>query len=72
MPIASSKTASMKSALLVLGITAVVIGLLWIGQGTGSIRWPATSFMIDERPWATRGLILAIAGIVLIAVSRRR
>jgi hypothetical protein len=62
----------MKSTLLVLGITALVIGMLWIGQGTGFVRWPATSFMIDERPWATRGLILAIAGIVLIALSRRR
>lgn len=65
-------TARMKSALLVLGIAAVVVGLLWIGQGTGLVRWPASSFMIDERPWATRGLILAIVGIILIAVSRRR
>lgn len=62
----------MKSALLVLGIAAIVVGLLWIGQGTGLVRWPASSFMIDERPWATRGMILAIVGIILIAVSRRR
>lgn len=72
MSISSSILAPMKSALLVLGITAVVIGLLWIGQGTGLVRWPATSFMIDERPWAIRGLIFALVGLVLIAVSRRR
>lgn len=62
----------MKTALLILGITAVLMGLLWIGQGTGVITWPASSFMLDQRPWATRGVLLAVAGIVLIILSRRR
>lgn len=62
----------MKTALLILGITAVLMGLLWIGQGTGVIMWPASSFMLDQRPWATRGVLLAVAGIVLIILSRRR
>ena len=62
----------MKTALLILGIVAVLIGLLWIGQGTGLIMWPASSFMLDQRPWATRGALLAVAGIVLIILSRRR
>ena len=62
----------MKTALLILGIVAVLMGLLWIGQGTGLIMWPASSFMLDQRPWATRGALLAVAGIVLIILSRRR
>jgi hypothetical protein len=62
----------MKSALLLLGCAAVLVGLLWIGQGTGFVRWPASSFMIDERPWAWYGLALAIVGGGLIAYSRRR
>ena len=62
----------MKSALLILGIAALLIGLLWIGQGAGFVHWPASSFMIDQRPWVTRGVILAVIGFVLIAVSRRR
>ena len=62
----------MKTALVVLGIVAVLMGLLWIGQGTGLIMWPASSFMLDQRPWATRGAMLAVAGIVLIILSRRR
>ena len=62
----------MKTALLILGIVAVLMGLLWIGQGTGLITWPASSFMLDQRPWATRGSLLAVAGIVLIILSRRR
>ena len=62
----------MKSAMLILGIFAVLMGLLWVGQGVGLVQWPASSFMIDQRPWATRGALLALVGIVLIAWSRRR
>jgi hypothetical protein len=62
----------MKAVLLVLGIFAVLMGLLWVGQGTGLVNWPASSFMIDQRPWVTRGAVLSLVGIVLIAVSRRR
>ena len=62
----------MKITFLILGIAAVLMGLLWIGQGTGLIMWPASSFMLDQRPWATRGVLLAVAGIVLIILSRRR
>jgi hypothetical protein len=62
----------MKAALLIVGILAVLMGLLWVGQGLGIIDWPASSFMIDERPWVTRGALLAIVGLILIAASRRR
>ena len=62
----------MKTVLLILGIVAVLMGLLWVGQGTGLIMWPASSFMLDQRPWATRGALLAVAGTVLIILSRRR
>lgn len=61
----------MKTLLLILGIAALLIGLLWIGQGTGVIQWPSSSFMLDQRPWATRGAILAVVGIALIIFSRR-
>ena len=62
----------MKTALLVIGITGLLMGLLWIGQGTGLIMWPASSFMLDQRPWALRGALLAAAGLVLIILARRR
>jgi hypothetical protein len=48
------------------------MGLLWIGQGAGLIPWPASSFMIDQRPWVTRGAILAVVGLSLIAAARIR
>ena len=62
----------MKTALLIIGVAALLIGLLWVGQGTGLVQWPASSFMIDQRPWVTRGAILAVVGLILIAASRRR
>jgi hypothetical protein len=57
--------------LLVLGVLALLMGLLWIGQGLGFVHWPASSFMLDQRPWAIRGAVLAVVGIGLIALSRR-
>ena len=62
----------MKTLLLILGIAALLMGLLWIGQGTGVVMWPASSFMLDQRPWVLRGAILAVIGLALILWSRRR
>jgi len=61
----------MKTLLLILGIGCLAMGLLWIGQGLGYIHWPASSFMLDQRPWALRGAILAVVGLVLVILSRR-
>jgi spore maturation protein SpmA len=63
---------AMKTALLILGVLCLLVGLLWVGQGAGLVHWPASSFMIDQRPWIARGAILAIVGLVLILFARRR
>lgn len=62
----------MKIALVVLGSLAPLVGLLWVGQGANLTQWPASSFMIDQRPWVTRGAVLAMFGLVLILLSRTR
>ena len=62
----------MKTLLLILGIAALLLGLLWVGQGTRVVMWPASSFMLDQRPWVLRGAILAVIGLALILWSRRR
>ena len=59
----------MRIAILVLGILAALMGLLWIGQGAGLVHWPASSFMIDQRPWIARGAALAVVGAILIVVA---
>ncbi len=62
----------MRIVLTIIAVLMVLTGLLWIGQGTGTIPWPANSFMIDERPWALRGAILAVLGAGLFWLARRR
>ena len=62
----------MKVVLLILGIVALAVGLLWIGQGTGYVQWPSTSFMISQIQWAYYGAGLAVIGLVLILRSIRR
>jgi uncharacterized membrane protein len=61
----------MRTLLLILGLLAFVVGLLWIGQGTGVINWPASSFMIRQIQWAGYGAALAGLGLVLIWRSKR-
>ena len=61
----------MRTLLTIIGILALLMGLLWIGQGLGLVRWPAESFMIDMRPWAWRGAVLAVIGVALIWWGRR-
>ena len=63
--------AILRLLIVVVGALCLLMGLLWIGQGTGYVRWPATSFMIDASEWAMRGAILAILGAVMIAIGRR-
>jgi hypothetical protein len=62
----------MRKLLLILGLLAIVIGLLWIGQGTGVIAWPASSFMISQTQWAWYGAALAALGLILIWRGRHR
>jgi uncharacterized membrane protein len=61
----------MRRLLLVVGLLALAIGLLWIGQGTGVIDWPASSFMIKQIQWAGYGAALGAVGLILIWQSQR-
>ena len=62
---------ALRPILMIIGVLAALMGLLWIGQGLGYIHWPASSFMLDQRPWADRGAALAVLGLVLVLVARR-
>jgi hypothetical protein len=61
----------MKIFLLCLGVLAVASGLLFVGQGSGIIHWPARSFMLDQTRWIYYGGAIAAAGLVLILIARR-
>ncbi len=62
----------MRLLMSIVGVLAVLMGLLWIGQGSGLVHWPASSFMLDQRIWAMWGVLLATVGVGLIVLSRRR
>ena len=63
--------AALRVIMMVVGTLALLMGLLWIGQGFGLVRWPASSFMIDVTAWAVRGGVLAIGGALMIYYGRR-
>jgi predicted outer membrane repeat protein len=61
----------MKTLLALIGIVAVLLGLLFVGQGSGYIPWPASSFMINQSKWMYYGGAIAAAGLIVFAWSRR-
>ena len=61
----------MRKLLLIVGLLALAMGLLWIGQGLGVIDWPQSSFMIRQIQWAGYGAALAALGLILIWQSKR-
>jgi hypothetical protein len=60
-----------RSALTIIGILAILIGIVWVGQGSGYFPYPAPSFMINQSPWIGRGVGLAVIGIAILWGARR-
>jgi len=53
---------------LYIGLAVIVVGLIWTGQGLG---WIGGSFMTGEAVWVLVGPLVAVAGALLVARSRR-
>ena len=62
----------MKTLALIAGLLLLAFGLLFAGQGSGIIMWPASSFMLAARVWVVYGLGIAAVGAGLLWWSRRR
>ncbi len=62
----------MKTALTVIGFFLLAMGLPWMGQGAGYIKWPAESFMIDQSQWIYYGGGTALVGLIVAIVGTRR
>ncbi|MGH6870296.1 MAG: hypothetical protein ACREHE_02215 [Rhizomicrobium sp.] len=58
--------------LTVMGVLMVLMGLLWVGQGTGLVMWPASSFMLKDMKWAFNGALLANFGLLQLYILHRR
>ena len=61
----------MKIVLLVLGVLLLILGLHWIGQGTGYFIWPSNPVMNNHITWAYYGCGAAVTGLIAIWLSRR-
>lgn len=55
-----------------LGGLFALIGLVWMGQGSGYFPYPAESFMIDQTPWIYWGGLALVVGVVIILLARKR
>jgi hypothetical protein len=61
----------MKALLTLIGIVVLVMGVLFIGQGSGYFPYPAESFMISQTRWVYYGAAIAIVGVLIIIFARR-
>ncbi|MEQ1737361.1 MAG: hypothetical protein ABL886_13270 [Rhodoglobus sp.] len=55
--------------LIVLGVIALGVGAVWVGQGLGVIPG---SVMTGDRMWFTIGLVVGVIGAVLVILGIRR
>lgn len=58
-----------RTLLIVAGGVAVLIGLIWMGQGANLIPG---SFMTGDRNWLGIGIFVAAAGVVALVFGLRR
>lgn len=61
----------MRILLSALGVLMLLLGLVWIGQGSGYFPYPAASFMINQTPWIYWGLLLVAAGVIVFLIARK-
>lgn len=58
----------MRLARLAVAIVLFLVGLVWIGQGTGGIPGSAMSGITF---WAAAGVVLVVLAVVILARERR-
>ena len=58
-----------RTVLTVIGVIALLVGIVWGGQGLGVIPG---SFMTGDRTWFYIGLGVAFVGVVLLLIGLRR
>ena len=61
----------MKTLLTVVGVIVLLMGLLFIGQGSGYFPYPAESFMISQTRWVYYGAAIAVVGLLIVVFARR-
>ena len=63
---------AVKGLMAIVGVAAILMGGLWMLQGLDIVHWPSSSFMLGDPTWTRNGMVLAVAGVLLIWFARRR
>jgi MYXO-CTERM domain-containing protein len=63
------RSAAARTTARVIGIVAILLGALWVGQGLGYLPG---SVMSGVRFWFWVGAALVLVGLALLFASRRR
>lgn len=63
---------ALKGVMVIVGVAAAMMGALFMFQGLGVVRWPSDSFMVGDRDWVGYGVLVVLAGNVLIWLGSRR
>ncbi|SDZ15683.1 LPXTG-motif cell wall anchor domain-containing protein [Herbiconiux ginsengi] len=66
---AAMRSRAGRTALIVVGVVALLVGVVFAGQGANLI--PGSS-MTGDRTWLYIGLALALVGVVLLVLGVRR
>ncbi len=66
----------MRGITMLIGILALIAGIFFACQGAGYIHWPAVQpgqfTMVNSSAWIYRGGAIAVIGLIVILLARRR
>jgi hypothetical protein len=61
----------MKGLLTTVGVILILAGIVFMGQGSRYLPYPAESFMVGASQWIYYGGGIAAAGIVILVIAWR-
>jgi hypothetical protein len=61
----------MKGLLILVGVILLLGGLVFMGQGSRYLPYPARSFMVGAPEWIYYGGGIAAAGIIILLIAWR-
>jgi hypothetical protein len=67
--LANMKSRAGRIALIVVGVIALLTGIVWVGQGLNLIPG---SIMTGDRTWFYIGAVVGVVGVVLVVFGLRR
>jgi hypothetical protein len=61
-----------RQLIFLAGLIVMLLGILWAGQGSGTIPYPATSPMLNNSQWIYYGALMIVLGLGAMWYARRK